>query len=96
MNIYDLQTYVEQDVDDTFTTDEIARFFNKGIASFNLIPPVTKFPYINMNLQTRTTTDDENEFTTSLENKTYKVDVAENSYADNTFTHNDTYDEEIG
>ena len=97
MNIYDFALYVNQDVDDTFTNEEIARFFNKGIANFNLIPPVTKFPFINMNLQVKSTTDSNpNEFTTSLENKTYKVDVAENSYANNTFTHSDTYDEEIG
>jgi len=96
MNIYDFALYVNQDVDDTFSNEEIARFFNKGIANFNLIPPVTKFPYINMNLQVNTGTDAVNEFTENLANATYKVDVAENSYANNTFTHNDTYDEEIG
>ena len=96
MNIYDFALYVNQDVDDTFTNEEIARFFNKGIANFNLIPPVTKFPYINMNLQVNTGTDSVNEFTENLTNATYKVDVAENSYANNTFTHNDTYDDEIG
>ena len=96
MNIYDFALYVNQDVDDTFSNEEIARFFNKGIANFNLIPPVTKFPYINMNLQVNTGTDSVNEFTENLANATYKVDVAENSYANNTFTHNDTYDEEIG
>jgi len=98
MNIYDFATYVKQDVDDTFTNEEIARFFNKGIANFNLIPPVTKFPYINMNLQVNTGTDSVNEFTENLANATYKVDVAENTYntTTNTFTHSDTYDEEIG
>ena len=98
MNIYDFALYVNQDVDDTFTNEEIARFFNKGIANFNLIPPVTKFPYINMNLQVNTGTDSVNEFTENLANATYKVDVAENTYntTTNTFTHSDTYDEEIG
>ena len=96
MNIYDFALYVNQDVDDTFTNEEVARFFNKGIANFNLIPPVTKFPYINMNLAVSTGSDATDEFSQNLANKTYKVDVAENSYANNTFTHNETYDEEIG
>ena len=96
MNIYDFALYVNQDVDDTFTNEEIARFFNKGIANFNLIPPVTKFPFINMNLQVTADTDPDDEFTDNLQDTAYKVDVAENSYASNTFTHNETYDEEIG
>jgi hypothetical protein len=96
MNIYDFALYVNQDVDDTFTNEEVARWFNKAIANFNLIPPVTKFPFINMNLTVATGTDSVNEFTTSLANTTYKVDVAENTYANNTFTHNTVYDEEIG
>ena len=96
MNIYDFALYVNQDVDDTFTNEEVARFFNKGIANFNLIPPVTKFPYVNMNLPVSSGTDSTNEFTDNLQNATYKVDVAENTYANNTFTHSATYDEEIG
>ena len=100
MNIYDFTLYVNQDVDDTFTNEEVARFFNKGIANFNLIPPVTKFPFINMNLTVDTGTDSVNEFTDSLYNKSYKVDVAENTYDTTTnpptFTHNTNYDEEIG
>ena len=88
--------YVNQDVDDTFTNEEIARWFNKAIANFNLIPPVTKFPFINMNLTADTATDPVDEFTTSLYNTNYKVDVAENTYANDTFTHNTVYDEEIG
>jgi len=89
MNLYEFTNYVNLDVDDTFTNVEIARFFNKGIANFNLIPPVTKFPFINMAIQD---TDSAND------NATYKVDVAENTYttSDNTFTHSSTYDEEIG
>jgi hypothetical protein len=96
MNIYDFALYVNQDVDDTFTNEEVARWFNKAIANFNLIPPVTKFPFINMNLTVAVGTDSVNEFTSSLANTTYKVDVAENTYANNTFTHNTVYDEEIG
>jgi hypothetical protein len=96
MNIYDFAIYVNQDVDDDFTTEEIARFFNKGIANFNLIPPVTKFPFINVNLAVSTGQDATDEFSQNIGNKTYKVDVAENSYANNTFTHNESYDEEIG
>ena len=96
MNIYDFAQYVNQDVDDTFTNEEIARFFNKGIANFNLIPPVTKFPFINMNLQVTADTDPDDEFTDNLQDTAYKVDVAENSYSNGNFTHSDTYDEEIG
>jgi hypothetical protein len=96
MNIYDFAIYVNQDVDDDFTTEEIARFFNKGIANFNLIPPVTKFPFINVNLAVSTGQDATDEFSQNIGNKTYKVDVAENSYANNAFTHNESYDEEIG
>ena len=96
MNIYDFALYVNQDVDDTFSNEEIARWFNKAVANFNLIPPVTKFPFINMNLTVTTGTDSVNEFTDNLANKTYKVDVAENSYADGAFAHNTTYDEEVG
>ena len=91
MNIYDFALYVNQDVDDTFTNEEVARFFNKGIANFNLIPPVTKFPYINMNLASSSATDATDEFTENINNVSYKVDVAENTYnatANNTFTHN--------
>ena len=50
MNIYDFTNYVNQDVDDTFSVEEIARWFNKAMANFNLIPPVTKFPFITMNV----------------------------------------------
>ena len=102
MNIYDFALYVNQDVDDTFTNEEIARFFNKGIANFNLIPPVTKFPYVNINLPVSSGTDSTNEFSGDgyLTDATYKVDVAENTYNATanppTFTHSDTYDEAIG
>ena len=92
MNLYEFTNYVNLDVDDTFTNEEIARFFNKGIANFNLIPPVTKFPFINMAIQDTDSANDD---------KSYKVDVAENTYPTtgndaNTFQHSTTYDEEIG
>ena len=63
MNIYDFTMYVNQDVDDTFTVEEIARWFNKAVANFNLIPPVTKYPFINMDVE-RTEAD---EFVTDAE-----------------------------
>jgi len=50
MNIYDFTNYVNQDIDDTFSTEEIARWFNKAIANYNLIPPVTRYPYITMDV----------------------------------------------
>ena len=48
MNIYDFSNYVNQDVDDTFSVEEIARWFNKAVANYNLIPPVTRYPFITM------------------------------------------------
>jgi len=96
MNIYDFTEYVNLDVDDTFTTDQVARFFNKGIANFNLIPPVSKFPIINMAIVD----------TDNLNNDyTYKVNVEKNTYnttseqfVDNRKTSSNTtgFDEEIG
>jgi hypothetical protein len=50
MNIYDFSNYVNQDVDDTFSVEEIARWFNKAVANYNLIPPVTRYPFITMDL----------------------------------------------
>ena len=80
MNIYDFSMYVNQDVDDTFSTEEVARWFNKAIANFNLIPPVTKFPFINMDVEITTT----NEFEDNLNQDGY--------YANN----NNPTDDEIG
>lgn len=48
MNIQTLAEYVEQDVDDSFATADVARWFNKGISQYNLIPPLTKYPYISI------------------------------------------------
>jgi hypothetical protein len=44
MNIYDLTQYVNQDVDDTFEVEDIVRWFNKAIASYNLVSPITTYP----------------------------------------------------
>ena len=49
MNIYDLTQYVNQDVDDTFEVGDIVRWFNKGIASYNLISPITTYPQSILN-----------------------------------------------
>jgi len=84
MNIYDFTNYVNQDVDDTFSVEEIARWFNKAMANFNLIPPVTKFPFINMNLAVVSGTDTVNEFVNTLNNDGY--------YANN----DDLDDDEVG
>jgi hypothetical protein len=46
MNIYELSIYVNQDVDDTFSPREVTVWFNKAIANYNLIPPVTKYPFV--------------------------------------------------
>jgi hypothetical protein len=48
MNIQTFAEYVEQEVDDSFSTAQIARWFNKGISQYNLIPPLTKYPYISI------------------------------------------------
>ena len=48
MNIEQFAEYLEQDVDDNFATNDIARWFNKGISQYNLIPPLTKYPYISI------------------------------------------------
>lgn len=49
MNIYDLTLYVNQDVDDTFEVENIVRFFNKAIASYNLLSPITTYPMSFLN-----------------------------------------------
>ena len=48
MNLINLTTYVNQDVDDTFSNVEITRWFNKGIAQYNLIPPLTTYPFVQL------------------------------------------------
>jgi hypothetical protein len=45
MNIYELTNYVNQDVDDTFDVEDIVRWFNKAIASYNLLSPITTYPF---------------------------------------------------
>lgn len=51
MNINTLRNYVELDVDDSFTDLEITRWFNKGIANYNLIEPLTEYPFVVSVLQ---------------------------------------------
>lgn len=48
MNIYDLTNYVNLDVDDVYEVEDIAKWFNKGIANYNLIPPLTQYPTIDL------------------------------------------------
>jgi hypothetical protein len=67
MKIYDFSNYVNQDVDDTFSVEEIARWFNKAIANYNLIPPVTKYPFITMDLQST----EQDEFVVNSDDETY-------------------------
>lgn len=43
MNLNTLTLYVNQDVDDTFTPEQVSLWFNKGIAQYNLIPPLTTY-----------------------------------------------------
>lgn len=50
MNLINLRIYVNQDVDDTFTEEQIVLWFNKGIAQYNLIPPLTTYPSVIGNL----------------------------------------------
>lgn len=46
LNMFELRDYVNLDVDDVFDVDEITRWFNKGIANYNLIPPLTEYPFV--------------------------------------------------
>lgn len=46
MNIYNLTRYLNQEVDDSFTELEVARWFNKAIAAYNLLPPLTVYPTV--------------------------------------------------
>lgn len=47
MTLYDLRTYVNQQVDDSYLASEIAIWYNLGTANYNLIPPVTLYPIIS-------------------------------------------------
>lgn len=46
MNINTLTNYVNQEVDDTFTVQEVSLWFNRGIANYNLLPPLTIYPTV--------------------------------------------------
>lgn len=69
MTIYDLTIYVNQDADDTFSFQEVARWFNKAISNYNLIPPVTRYPFVTVD---NYTTANDNEF---LENGNFNEDA---------------------
>jgi hypothetical protein len=43
MNVNTLTNYVNQDVDDDFRPEKIVLWFNRGIAQYNLIPPLTTY-----------------------------------------------------
>jgi hypothetical protein len=51
MNIRTLTNYVNQDVDDSFTVQEISLWFNRGIANYNLLPPFTLYPLVQFGVQ---------------------------------------------
>jgi len=46
MNIATLTNYVNQEVDDTFTVQQVSLWFNRGIANYNLLPPLTIYPTV--------------------------------------------------
>lgn len=46
MNINTLTNYVNQEVDDSFTVQEVSLWFNRGIANYNLLPPLTVYPIV--------------------------------------------------
>jgi len=48
MTLTTLTTYVNLDVDDTYTINQIQLWFNKGIAQYNLIPPLSTYPQIDL------------------------------------------------
>ena len=57
MNVNTIKNYVNQDVDDTFSAEQIVLWFNRGIAQYNLIPPLTTYKSVQsshpaQNLQT--------------------------------------------
>lgn len=60
MDIATLTTYVNQDVDDIFTAEQIVLWFNRGIAQYNLIPPLTT--YKSVNGRNRTNSDAETDY----------------------------------
>jgi hypothetical protein len=51
MNIRTLTNYVNLDVDDSYTVQDISFWFNKGIANYNLLPPLTTYPIVEFGTQ---------------------------------------------
>lgn len=76
MTIYELAIYVEQDVDDTFDLQVIARWFNKAIANYNLIAPITKFPFVWVD-NPLNETPAVDEFETNVDDGTYYANGGE-------------------
>lgn len=70
MNIYTLSNYVNLDIDDAFSVEEIAQWFNKGIANYNLIPPLTKYKLVSVD----TVDEDNNEYVDAYENYSAMTD----------------------
>ena len=51
--------YVILDVDDTdYTLTEISKWFNKGIAQYNLLQPITTYPFYTMDYETQDPADE--------------------------------------
>ncbi len=46
MNLYEFTNYVNLDIDDVYGVEDIVKWFNKGVASYNIIPPLTKYPIV--------------------------------------------------
>ena len=58
MTVNELVAYVNQDVDDLFTVSDIVRWFNRGIAQYNLIPPLTTYKSVIDNTRVATGSSD--------------------------------------
>ena len=51
MYLRTITNYVNLDVDDSYTVQEIVFWFNKGIANYNLLPPLTTYPIVEFGTQ---------------------------------------------
>lgn len=48
MNLYEFAQYVNLDIDDVYDVADIVKWFNKGVAGYNIIPPLTKYPIVTL------------------------------------------------
>lgn len=48
MNLYEFTNYVNLDVDDVYEVDDIVKWFNKAVASYNILPPLTRYPIVGL------------------------------------------------